>query len=163
MIFPIERAPEGCACLPLSSCRSVLVVRSGHSLARRFDEAGGLTLEECLAHRYVEVRPGPDWVLRAMDASVFEAWIARPRAVRTPYFFSAVQMVRRSDLCLTCSETLAREVAGTDEFRILPLPEECSKKWVPKLVWHERGHRDPAMQWLRSVITSLVHEQDSGR
>ena len=95
------------------------VVRSGHSLARRFDEAGALTLEECLAHRYVEVRPGPEWVLRAMDASVSEAWIARPRAVRTPYFFSAVQMVRRSDLCLTCSETLAREVAGTDEFRIL--------------------------------------------
>ena len=55
VIFPIERAPEGCACLPLSSCRSVLVVRSGHPLARRFDEAGALTLEECLAHRYVEV------------------------------------------------------------------------------------------------------------
>lgn len=103
---------------------AAFVVRSGHSLARRFDEAGALTLEECLAHRYVEVRPGPEWVLRAMDASVSEAWIARPRAVRTPYFFSAVQMVRRSDLCLTCSETLAREVAGTDEFRILPLPEE---------------------------------------
>ena len=83
--------------------------------------------------------------------------------MRTPYFFSAVQMVRRSDLCLTCSETLAREVAGTDEFRILPLPEECSKKWVPKLVWHERGHRDPAMQWLRGVITSLVNYQYSGR
>ena len=162
-IFPIERAPEGCACLPLSSCRSVLVVRSGHSLARRFDEAGALTLEECLAHRYVEVRTGPEWVFKAMDASVSEAWIARPRAVRTPYFFSAAQMVKRSDLCFTCSETLAHEVAGTDEFRILPLPEECSRKWVPKLVWHERGHRDPAMQWLRSVITSLVHEQDSGR
>ena len=138
-------------------------MRSGHSLARRFDEAGALTLEECLAHRYVEVRPGPDWVLRAMDASVFEDRIARTRAVRTTCLIGAVQMVRRSDLCLTCSETLAREVAGTDEFWILPLPEECSKKWVPKLVWHVRGHRDPAMQWLRSVITSLVHEQDSGR
>lgn len=119
-IFPIERAPEGCACLPLSSCRSVLVVRSDHPLARRFDEAGALTLEECLAHRYVEVRTGPEWVFKAMDASVSEAWIARPRAVRTPYFFSAAQMVKRSDLCFTCSETLAHEVAGTDEFRILP-------------------------------------------
>lgn len=83
--------------------------------------------------------------------------------VRLRHRVSAVQMVRRSDLCFTCSETLAHEVAGTDEFRILPLPEECSTKWVPKLVWHERGHSDPAMQWLRSVIISLVHEQDSGR
>ena len=83
--------------------------------------------------------------------------------VRLRHRVSAVQMVRRSDLCFTCSETLAHEVAGTDEFRILPLPEECSTKWVPKLVWYERGHSDPAMQWLRSVIISLVHEQDSGR
>lgn len=160
VIFPIERAPEGCMCLPLTACESVLVVRRGHPLAQKFDAAGRLTVDDCLAHRYVRVRTGPEWVLKAMDLHVSEAWIARSKAVTTPYFFSAVQMVKHSDLCFTCSNELAGEVAAGDDFRILPLPEECNQRWVPKLVWHERGHRDPAMQWLRSVITSLSHAHE---
>lgn len=117
-IFPIERAPEGCACLPLSSCRSVLVVRSDHPLARRFDEAGALTLEECLAHRYVEVRTGPEWVFKAMDASVSEAWIARPRAVRTPAGPSEERGSGRAGVPACGGEVRMREVdAGRREER----------------------------------------------
>lgn len=159
VIFPIEQVPEGCRYLPLTTCDSVLVVRRGHPLADRYDEAGRLTLEELLEHRYVQVRTGPEWVLKAMGAGIPDAWLARKTAVTTPYFFSAVQMVRRSDLCYTCSSTLAHEVAGGDDFRILPLPEECNMHWTPKLVWHDRAHRDPALQWFRSVLTSLVREE----
>ena len=47
--------------------------------------------------------------------------------VKTPYFFSAAQMVKNSDLVFTCSRTLAEEVSNDEEFAILELPVECAR------------------------------------
>ena len=37
-----------------------------------------------------------------------------------------------------------------------------SKGFVTKLIWHERSHLDPAMQWMRGMISYAVKETLSG-
>lgn len=153
VIFPFPQTPEGCRSLPLSHCDTVMLVRKNHPL-EILAKNHRLTLDECLDWKYILIRAQPESGLKPLEIGLPEAWQNRMITVKTPYFFSAAQMVKNSDLVFTCSRTLAQEVSNDEDFAILELPVECMHGFTPRLIWHERSHTDPALQWLRSMIVA---------
>ena len=41
--------------------------------------------------------------------------------------------------------------------RMLPAPAELAE-FAPRLIWHERTHTDPFLQWVRAIITDNCRE-----
>lgn len=153
VIFPFPQTPEGCRSLPLSHCDTVMLMRKNHPLELIAKDRRP-TMEECLEWKYILIRGQPESGFKPFEITMPEAWQNRMITVKTPYFFSAAQMVKNSDLIFTCSRTLAKEVSNKEEFAILELPLECAHGFTPRLIWHERSHTDPALQWLRSMIVA---------
>lgn len=148
--------------LTLEHCRSVLLMRKDHPLALVCRAAGkGPSLEDILKFRFVELVFRPTWLYRRMMTMGPEAWRERSVAVRTPYFFSAVEMVKHSDLLLKASEMLADTVLPGGSLAAVPVPDVLHADFEPKLIWNRRTHTDPAAQWLRSLIAGSVSHKTS--
>ena len=120
-----------------------------------------LSLEDILKFRFVELVFRPTWLYRRMMTMGPEACRERSVAVRTPYFFSAVEMVKHSDLLLKASEMLADTVLPGGSLAAVPVPDVLHADFEPKLIWNRRTHTDPAAQWLRSLIAGSVSHKTS--
>jgi len=161
-ISPVDEIPADCMSLTLEHCRSVLLMRKDHPLALACRAAGkGPSLEDILKFRFVELVFRPTWLYRRMMTMGPEAWRERSVAVRTPYFFSAVEMVKHSDLLLKASEMLADTVLPGGSLAAVPVPDVLHADFEPKLIWNRRTHTDPAAQWLRSLIAGSVSHKTS--
>ena len=161
-ISPVDEIPADCMSLTLEHCRSVLLMRKDHPLALACRAAGkGPSLEDILKFRFVELVFRPTWFYRRMMTMGPEAWRERSVAVRTPYFFSAVEMVKHSDLLLKASEMLADTVLPGGSLAAVPVPDVLHADFEPKLIWNRRTHTDPAAQWLRSLIAGSVSHKTS--
>lgn len=161
-ISPVDEIPADCMSLTLEHCRSVLLMRKDHPLALACRAAGkGPSLEDILKFRFVELVFRPTWLYRRMMTMGPEAWRERSVAVRTPYFFSAVEMVKHSDLLLKASEMLTDTVLPGGSLAAVPVPDVLHADFEPKLIWNRRTHTDPAAQWLRSLIAGSVSHKTS--
>lgn len=79
-----------------------------------------------------------------------------------PYFTAAPWIVAASNLVMTLPRRLAERLAQVARLEVLPLPADFSA-FPYRMVWHERGHREPALRWLRSFILKVVSERSSDR
>ena len=77
--------------------------------------------------------------------------------LRLPYFMAAPWIVAASDLVLTAPKRIAERLAQAADLEVFPLPAHV-ESFPYRMVWHERGHRDPAQRWLRSLILDLVRD-----
>lgn len=154
VISPVSSVPEGCEDMPLVEIASVLAVNENHPLVKRLAEKGTLTPEDYLQYRFIEIAYKPTWLYKQFTSQRTGIWSEQRIAVRTPYFFSAFTMLRNTDLLLRLSKTLANEVVQMGGITLLPVPDDFAPNFTPRLVWHERSRRDPAMQWFRSLIIS---------
>lgn len=86
----------------------------------------------------------PDDVLGDLGA------IPSATALRTPYFMSTPWIIAETDLVICLPRRAGERLASLNGLKVLRLPNSPSFSY--RLIWHERLHRNPAMQWLRSLI-----------
>jgi len=73
---------------------------------------------------------------------------------RVPTFMAASFVAGRTDAVATVPSTVADELADGLGLRAFPTPVKMPRLDVLQH-WHERFHRDPGNQWIRSVFASL--------
>ncbi|GAA6162394.1 LysR family transcriptional regulator [Pelagimonas sp. KU-00592-HH] len=143
---PLENAAD-LVHVPLVSQRYVCAVRRGHPLAGQ-----ALTIEEYLALGHVHVsgrRRGGGLV----DFALQRIGKRRALKLRLQHYHSAAPVIRTSDLALTITEDLARDL----DFEVLELPFD-----VPELAfnlyWHRLLDEDPANLWIRNQVIGLFSD-----
>lgn len=163
VISPMESVPEGCHYLPLlENCTNKFVCRPGHPLEKLAGEKGHLTMEDILRYGFVEVTWRPTNFFRLLKSREDAEYAKRRVVFRTPYFIGATRVVASSDLIMFVSALLADWCIKKRILNALPVAAMSSTegRFTPKLIWHDRGHNDPAMQWLRGMILSAVRNPD---
>lgn len=145
----IEQAPPHMRFRRMGHDRMVCAMRNTHPLAQTT-----LTIEGYCAHEHIHVPTylGPEHDIDQLLAS-FEQ--QRRVAAEIPHFIAALTAASQGNFIVTLPELFARTIVDT--FRLdliiqpLPLP-------MPRIhygiLWHERGHHDPAQQWVRELMVS---------
>lgn len=135
--------------------RLVSVVRSDHPKVRR-----RLTLDTLVALDHLLVDPMGNLGTTIVDASLAALGRSRRVVMTVPDFWTAAQVVSRTDMTAMLTERVARVLLDSVALKILRPPLK-----IPGLafcmVWHERTHHDPALAWLRSQITRHAAEEKS--
>lgn len=113
-----------------------------------------ITLAQYLEASHIVVEPpgrGPGLVEQAL------ARVRKKRKVALilPHFFAGPLILRNSNYLMTAPNFARFALHDLQNIRTVPLPFR-TKKLSVKLLWHERMHRDPGHQWLRSVIAELL-------
>jgi DNA-binding transcriptional LysR family regulator len=90
------------------------------------------------------VRMLPDEILRELGAS------PAVTTLRTPYFMSTPWIIAESNLVICVPRLVAIRLASVAGLKVLPLPNSPSFSFC--LIWHERSHRDPGMQWIKNLM-----------
>jgi DNA-binding transcriptional LysR family regulator len=132
--------------------RLVGVMAADNPLAKR-----KLTLERLVSVPHVTVsrRGRPSG---AFDTALAERGLTRTVAVVVPTFTSAAHIVLNSNLVGLLPERYARQVIGARMFPIgIDLPPITMSQ-----AWHLRQDNDPAHQWLREQVQSVL-SADGGR
>ena len=127
------------------------IMRSGHPVAKR-------KLRKNIAK---ELSGFPQAVLMftqgnrlVPDGVLADLGVEAPIAFRTPHFMSAPWMIARTDVVMCVPLRIARRMASVADLLVLPLPESLAS-FSYRLIWHERTHRDPAVEWLRLLVKSV--------
>ncbi len=151
-VSPLETLPEGFHVLTLREAKNCVIARPGHPLEKRLKEAGRLAFEELLQYQFVEVVYRPSTYFRQMKSEEAAVLSRRRVAVRVPYFFGAVRLVAASDLIALMSDAMCEWLVPKDLLSVLPVEGCLEESFRPRLIWHDRSHADPAMQWFRSLL-----------
>lgn len=127
----------------------VVMLRADHPNIR-----DKISLAQYMAASHIVVEPpgrGPGLVEQAL------ARVRKKRkvALYLPHFFAGPLILRNSDYLMTAPNFARHALHDLQNIRTVPLPFRAKKLSV-KLLWHERMHRDPGHQWMRSAISELL-------
>ena len=168
LISPMETVPEGFPWLPLWEGRTTgIVVRPGHPLEALYEKTGRVTESDVIRYGFVEVTWRPTTYYRLTQSRLSPLLSERNIVIKTPYFMGAAKIISESNLVMLLSDIMADWFISLGALRRIPVVSEelehvQSKGFVTKLIWHERSHLDPAMQWMRGMISYAVKETLSG-
>jgi len=127
------------------------------SLARRDHPRLGLkpAAAAFAAERHVVVSTaGTGHAHQQAERALERAIPAESIVCRVPTFLTAAFVAARTDAVATVPETVGDELAAALGLRVFPTPVKMPRLDVSQY-WHERFHRDPGNQWIRSVFASL--------
>lgn len=135
---------------PLWSVTYVSVARRGHPrLGAR------PVLAAFAAERHVVVSTaGTGHAHQQAERAIERAIPAENIVCRVPTFLMAGFVAGRTDAVATVPSTVADEIAEAFGLRAFPTPVKMPRLDVSQY-WHERFHRDPGNQWIRSEFASL--------
>ncbi len=85
------------------------------------------------------------------DGVLADLGVEAPIAFRTPHFMSAPWMIARTDVVMCVPLRIARRMAKVADLLVLPLAASVAS-FSYRLIWHERTHRDAAMEWMRRLL-----------
>jgi DNA-binding transcriptional LysR family regulator len=125
----------------------VLAGRAGHPQLRRRP-----TLAQFCRLEHVIVSPDGSGFHGATDTALAEVGMARRVVLSVPHFLLLSAVLEHSDLVAMVPSRLVRANAA---LQVVEPPIEVPG-FEMLMTWHERLHRDPAHQWLRAHIASLV-------
>jgi DNA-binding transcriptional LysR family regulator len=118
---------------------------------RKRAASAALTLEQYAALTHLVVSPAGGGA-GIIDRALEQRGLSRRIALRIPAFYTALEIVRKSDLILTAPTALAR-FAPTDVIAI-PVPVAMPSHTL-NLTWHERFTRDEGHAWLRDIVAEV--------
>jgi DNA-binding transcriptional LysR family regulator len=112
-------------------------------------------LAEFIAERHVLVTAaGSGHGIQAAE-NVLEAAIAAENiTLRIPGFLAAALAAKHTDAVVTLPTPLAALLARELDLRLIEPPVKLPRFEIAQY-WHERFHREPGHQWMRSVLASL--------
>lgn len=128
----------------------VCLARPDHPLAARSGDAPA-TLAEILAWPHVSISMD-DEMGDPVSVALATRGFTRRVVATTPYFAGAQTLLRETDMILTLPASVARDPGVNGGLRMIAAPPELGHfdYW---LMWHTRGHGDPAIRWLIELIT----------
>jgi len=126
----------------------VLVMRKGHPLAK---SKGDPTLDQMIEYPFSLISTRGDLVARFDSELAKKKKKARHIALAVPNAMSAFWAAADSDLLVISAQTFANSVAPTLGLVTRRLPVTLDSIQLMQ-VWHERTHKDPLRQWLRTEI-----------
>lgn len=71
--------------------------------------------------------------------------------IETPYFVTAPWLLKDSDRVMLLPTIAAQALADSGGLDWLPLPPN-QLGFSYRMIWHERAHRDPGLNWLRQEV-----------
>jgi DNA-binding transcriptional LysR family regulator len=88
--------------------------------------------------------------------------ITRNVKLRIPHFASVGYLLHETDLITTVPRRLVNRCAGPFGLSFVPVPFELPS--IPiNLFWSARYHRDPANQWLRTMMVETFNKEEAAR
>jgi DNA-binding transcriptional LysR family regulator len=131
----------------------VCVVRASHPKFRR-----GMSLEAFLEAKHA-IADSTGMAHAVIDQTLARHQIHRRDAVRVPGFHVLPKIIANSDLVAVMPNRLAQAFT-TEPIKLLPVPVSIPTVDI-SIYWHERYHRDPPLQWFRSIFMKLFRRQKS--
>jgi DNA-binding transcriptional LysR family regulator len=130
----------------------VLLVHKKHRVTGRLSPA------QFNAFRHVDTwlvagRPGPGH--RGVDEFFARHGLKRDIALIVPSFLMAAMVVASSDLVSAQPRRLAERFSTMLPLRVLSIPGP-SLRFLQRLIWHERTHRDPGATMFRELVTRVM-------
>lgn len=135
---------------PLWSVTYVSVVRRGHPRAGSRPSVAAFAAERHVVVSTLGTGHSHQQAERALERAI----PAENIVCRVPTFMTAAFIASRTDAVATVPATVAAELADGFGLRAFPTPVKMPRLDVSQY-WHERFHRDPGNQWIRSVFASL--------
>jgi DNA-binding transcriptional LysR family regulator len=144
-VLGLDKFPESLCRAPLQPVRWVCVVANDHP-----DIGTELTREQFLGLPHVSVRvPGlVDGIslIRKRVNMELDVRVATGNILEMAFLVAGTRMIA------VMPETLARQLAGLLDIKVLEIPEGLVPTGRVELFWHRRNEPDPAHAWLRSVL-----------
>jgi DNA-binding transcriptional LysR family regulator len=135
------------------------------SVARRDHPRLGArpSLKAFAAERHILVSAGATGHAHQLAEHALEQALPPEHIVcRVPTFVTAALLASRTDAVVTIPETMASELADALQLRLFAPPLKLPKIDVAQY-WHERFHREPGNEWIRSVFASLFRAPEAAR
>ena len=138
-----ERIPEGFFAQKILVDHYWSVVRAKHPMKKS-------SVDQFTKYPHILMTPKGD--LRGIvDEALDRLGLQRRIAIASSNFLSAGWAVASSDLILTAPRLVIEQMKERLPLRDFPVPVKLAQLDIFQ-VWHGRTHRDPAHQWLRSLI-----------
>ena len=116
------------------------------------------TLQAFVADKHVWVSLQTSGHAHQMVQRLLEAAIPRKNIIcRIPIFTAAAVLVKHTDAITTLPLSVATVLAKDLELHIMTPPIKLPKIDIFQY-WHDRFHRDPANEWIRSIFKALFCE-----
>ena len=160
--------------MTLYRVRYSLCVRPGHPLAKYWERNGRLPLDEISKYRKIIIANQLDAAGRvySFDETTASAGGESYQKVGLcmPYFAPVGAILEKTDLTVLLPDETAQILKEIYHFPLAILPygdgsEEYSYR--TRLIWHERTHYEPVMQWFRGMFALYASRhhgwQESGR
>ena len=129
----------------LFSQRYVCLFRKGHALDKR-----RVSLREfAAAEHVVVVSPGTGH--GKVDEVLERAGIRRTVRLTVPHFVAVGHILRNTDMVATVPERLAQALVEPFGLAFTGHPAAVPQIAI-KVFWHAKVHKDPASQWLRTLV-----------
>ena len=133
---------------PLQEDKFVCMVRRGHPIGR-----ARLTRANFSSLGYIHAgtsAPGHQMV----EQWLADAGIKRPIAIRLGHFSVAPDIVRNTNLAVIFPESVARQITGPKDFRLLALPFDLPPVEI-MVHTHSRFASDAGIAWLRDTLIEM--------
>lgn len=143
--------PPGAMSAVIGTDQLVLVTRRGHALA-----VGPATMKAYASAGHVTVSILGDGASE-VDARLAACGLSRHVAVTTPHFMAALAIVASTDLVTTISAAFASRFKESLGLAVRPAPFG-EAPFELSFVWAEFKNADPALSWLRTVISEVARE-----
>ena len=131
--------------------RYVCMFRRGHPL-----DKGRVTMQEFSAAEHVVVVAAGTGHNR-VDTMLDVSGVRRRIRLRVPHFVAVGHILAETDLIATVPERFAQRVVEPFGLAYVPHPAKLPEIAI-NVFWHARSHRDPANQWLRSLVVETFGE-----
>ena len=141
---------------PLWVERYVSVARKGHPRIGAEPSARAFAAEK---HVLVSI-PGSGHAHQTAERAL-EAAIPRANIIcRIPMFIGAAVVAKHTDAVATLPLSIAAVLAKDLDLQVITPPIKLPKIDIYQY-WHERFHRDPGNQWIRSIFKSLFSKSSA--
>ena len=114
-----------------------------------------MTLAQYLSLPHVAASPASGARPGIVDRMLAERGHSRRVVAWVPYFNTLPPILADSDLVLTTSAHMARQLAAQAELQVFMPPFRWPRIRF-SLMWHERAHRSGEGRWLRGLIRAAV-------
>jgi DNA-binding transcriptional LysR family regulator len=138
----------------LFSQRYVCMFRKGHAL----DKRKASLAEFSSARHVVVVSEGTGH--GKVDELLERSGVARNVLLTVPHFVAVGHILQHSDLVATVPERLAEALAGPFGLAYVKHPATLPEIAI-NMFWHAKFHKDPANEWLRSLVFRIHADRPS--
>jgi DNA-binding transcriptional LysR family regulator len=134
--------------------RYVCMFRKGHTLDKR-----KVSLSEfSSAHHVVVVSEGTGH--GKVDELLERGGVGRNVVLTVPHFVAVGHILQHSDMVATVPERLAQALVGPFGLAYVNHPASLPEIAI-NMFWHAKYHKDPANEWLRSLVFQLHADQSA--